>query len=156
MTRDLPSFLHDLLAAPPQAGEGVHHWLFSVTRQLHVHLPAVEIIAVLERRVANCGRHVPRHEIVAAVQSSLACAWQPSPEGMRSPAARKWPAVNQEQREAIIKNGGGLADLWELSRPRIEDNDVHTEQIVDRLFPGNPLLCCGKSNSVFDTKPRED
>jgi hypothetical protein len=31
----------------------------------------------------------------------------------------------------------------------------HTEQIIDRLFPGNPLLCCGKSQSDFDTKPRE-
>jgi hypothetical protein len=27
---------------------------------------------------------------------------------------------------------------------------------MDKLFPGNPLLCCGKSNSDFDTKPRED
>ena len=43
-----------------------------------------------------------------------------------------------------------------LSKPRIEDNDAHTEAIIDRLFPGNPLLCCGKSNSDFDTKPRED
>ncbi len=42
------------------------------------------------------------------------------------------------------------------SKPRIEDNAAHTEAIIDRLFPGNPLLCCGKSNSDFDTKPRED
>jgi len=28
--------------------------------------------------------------------------------------------------------------------------------MIDRLFPGNPLLCCGKSNDVFDTMPRED
>jgi hypothetical protein len=63
--------------------------------------------------------------------------------------------VNKEQREAIVRNGG-LADLWELSRPRIEDNRQHTEEIMDKLFPGSPLLCCGKSNSDFDTKPRED
>ena len=30
-----------------------------------------------------------------------------------------------------------------------------TEALVDQLFPGNPLLCVGQSNSVFDTKPRE-
>jgi hypothetical protein len=64
--------------------------------------------------------------------------------------------VNQEQREAIIRDGGGLADLWELSRFRIEDNKQHTERILDELFPGNPLLCCGKSNHEFDTRPRED
>jgi hypothetical protein len=39
---------------------------------------------------------------------------------------------------------------------RIEDNEPHTEQIIDALFPGNPLLCCGKSQSDFATKPRED
>ena len=64
--------------------------------------------------------------------------------------------MNQEQRAAIMRDGGGLADLWELSKPRIEDNGAHTEEIIDRLFPGNPLLCCGKSSSDFDTKPRED
>lgn len=64
--------------------------------------------------------------------------------------------MNQEQRKAIIRDGGGLTDLWELSRPRIEDSAQHTEEIIDQLFPGNPLLCCGKSSQEFDTKPRED
>jgi hypothetical protein len=45
--------------------------------------------------------------------------------------------------------------LWKLSQPRFEDDTAHTEAIIDRLFPGNPLLCCGKSSSIFDTKPRE-
>ena len=56
MTRDLPPFLRDLIASPPRAGEGVHPWLFRVARQLHAHLPAVEIVALLETRVASCGR----------------------------------------------------------------------------------------------------
>jgi len=64
--------------------------------------------------------------------------------------------VNQEQREAIIRDSGELADLWELSNPRIDDDEARTEQIIDRLFPDAPLLCCGKSESDFDTKPRED
>ena len=32
---------------------------------------------------------------------------------------------------------------------RLEDNESRTEELIDRLFPGNPLLCCGKSNSRF-------
>ena len=52
--------------------------------------------------------------------------------------------------------GVGLVDLWEMSPVRFEDNDSHTEAIVDMLFPGNPLLCCGKSKSEFATRPRED
>jgi hypothetical protein len=145
-----------MLAAPPRAGEGVHSWLFRVARQLHAHLPAGEIIGLLENRVAGCGRAVTRNEIVTAVQNSLPCAWQPRPGGLAAPfPASKWPAFNRELREAIIHEGGGLVDLWEASKPRLDDSAAHTEEIIDRLFPGNPLLCCGKSQSDFDTKPRK-
>lgn len=152
----LPPFVEEMLTAPPCAGEGVHVWLFRVARQLLAHLPAGEIVALLENRVANCGRHVPRTEIIAAVQNALPCAWQPRGNAAPVQPVSKWPGVNREQREAIVCDNGGLADLWELSKPRLEDNAAHTEEIIDRLYPGNPLLCCGKSNSVFDTRPRED
>jgi hypothetical protein len=155
--KNMPPFIDEMLAAPPRAGEGVHNYLFRVARQLHAHLPAVEIVALLESRVQGCGRHVSRKEIEDAVKNALACAWQPS--GNAAPVqsvAHKWPGVNKKQREAIVRDNDGLADLWAESKPRIEDNAAHTEAIIDRLFPGNPLLCCGKSNSDFDTKPRED
>jgi hypothetical protein len=156
MTRELPQFLRDMLARPPRAGEGVHNWLFRVARQLHPHLPAGEIVALLETRVATCGRHVPPNEIVAAVQNSIGCAWQPRSRAVPVQSASKWPVMKQEQREAIIREGGGLADLWEFSPIRIEDNRPRTEEIIDRLFPPDSLLCCGKSSSDFDTRPRED
>jgi hypothetical protein len=127
-----------------------------VSRQLHAHLPATEIVSLLEGKLQNCGRHVPRSEIVSAVQNSLGCAWQPNRSVMPKATYSKWPAINQERREAIIHEGTALADLWELSPIRIADNQQHTESIIDRLFPGNPLLCCGKSSSDFDTKPREE
>ena len=154
--KTLPPFIDEMLAAPPRAGEGVHNYLFRVARQLHAHLPAVEIVALLENRGHGCGRHVSRKEIEDAVKNALACAWQPSGNAAPVQSAAKWPGVNLEQRAAILRDNGGLADLWELSKPRIEDNAAHTEAMIDRLFPGNPLLCCGKSNSDFDTKPRED
>jgi hypothetical protein len=68
-----------------------------------------------------------------------------------------WPTFNAEQREAgIAATGMGLADLWEVSPLRFEDNDSHTEEIVDALFPCDPLLCCGKSSSEFATRTREE
>jgi hypothetical protein len=152
----LPPFLRDLLAAPPPAGEGVHTWLFRVARQLHAHLPAGEIVTLLENRVSDCGRHVSRKEIVDAVKDSLSVAWQPRGTGAANQPVSKSPKLNEEQRAAIIRDGGGLADLWEASRKRIEDNKAHTEEIIDQLFPGNQLLCCGKSSQEFDTRPRED
>jgi hypothetical protein len=154
--KTLPPFIDEMLAAPPRAGEGVHNWLFRVARQLHAHLPAGEIVNLLESRVANCGRAVSRAEIISAVQNSLRSAWQPNGNAAPVQSVSKWPKINKEQRAAIIRDGDGLADLWEASRVRIEDNEQHTEEIIDALFPSNPLLCCGKSNSDFDTKPRED
>jgi hypothetical protein len=156
-THILPRFILDLLAACPRAGEGVHRWLFKIARQLHTHRNRAEIVALLAATVADCGRHVPVSEIEAAVDKAKDCAWRPGRNGfLNSPAnARTWPDVNTKARAEIVADGGGLADLWEASPVRIESNEPRTEEIMDALFPGNPLLCCGKSNSDFDTKPRE-
>ena len=70
-------------------------------------------------------------------------------------SAPKWPAVNREQREAIVRDGGGLVDLWEDSVVRLEDNYPHTEKVIDTLFPGNPLLCVGRSSAEFNTRHRD-
>ena len=43
-------------------------------------------------------------------------------------------------------------DLWEASPVRFDDNDAHTEALIDVLFPGDPLLCCGQINSDFETR----
>jgi hypothetical protein len=155
MTARLPAFVQEMINAPPPAGEGVHLWLFRVSRQLHAHLPAGEIVNLLENRVANCGRHVSRKEIEEAVKNSIPCAWQPANSAAKGKPAGKWPTVNKEKREAILRTGGGLAELWEISPWRIEKSERKTEFIVDCLFAGNPLLCCGKSTQEFDTRARE-
>jgi len=155
-TAQLPDWLAALLFAPPRAGEGVHAWLFRVARQLHFHLPAGEIVRLLESRVAECGRRVPHSEIVQAVQNSLPCAWTLGTRVQYRPSQSQWPVVNQKRVREIIADGPGLCDLWECSPVRIEDNEQHTGEVIDRFFPGNPLLCCAKSQSEFDTKPRED
>ena len=171
----LPRFVQDLLNVPPRAGTGVHQWLFRVARHLHAHMPAHEIIGLLGQRVAGCGRLVSQKEITDAVQNSVGYTWPMSAAG-RQPTAvidRRYsglgaapPALagtagprselNVEARRLITRCGGGLADLWELSEPRLENDGVHAEAIIDRLFPGNPLLCCGWSSRKFDTRPRED
>jgi len=155
LPRTLPPFLQKMLEGVPDAGAGVHRWLFNVSRHLHAYLPADEITALLETLVANCGRIVPRREIEAAVKDSMACAMKPGKQNAALHSKPKWPGINLCLRSDIIREGDGLVDLWEASRTFINDGENRTEEIVDRLFPGNPLLCCGKSSSVFDTRPRE-
>ena len=157
MKDQLPDWLQELLASCPHTGEGVHGWFFKVAKQLHWHMGIEEMADLLERATANCGRFVPRREILDAIQNSSSCAWTPT--GNWSPGAHstpKWPEINQEKRDAIIASGFGLVDLWEASTIRFDDNDAHTDEIIDRLFPGNPLLCCGRTEKLFDNKPRED
>jgi hypothetical protein len=156
MTRELPSFIVELLNAVPRAGDGVHDWLFRVSRQLHAHFRPHEIFQMLQERITNCGRTVPDTEIWDAIKNSMECAWQPGADCTPAQVVSKWPAVNQKQRAELIRDGGGLVDLWEESRIRIESNEPKTESIIDQLFPGNPLLCCGKSSTDFDTKPRDE
>ena len=152
----LPCFVRDLLDAPPDAGGGVHAWMFRVARYLHPFLPAEKIVSLLESRVADCGRAVPLREIEAAVRDSGSCVWTPGKKLTSGQVAvPKWPLVSDEQRAAVIRENGGLADLWDLSSPLLVDDARHTEDIIDHLFPGNPLLCCGLFNWKFDTKTRE-
>jgi hypothetical protein len=149
---DLPQFVRDLLASPPKRGEGLNLWLFRTARVLHPSRPPAEIVQLLAALTA--GEPIKPGEIERAVERSAATAWKP---GQRVPVTRApaWPRVNAEQREAVTATGLGLVDLWETSPMRFEDNQSHAEEIVDRLFPGNPLLCVGKSNSQFVTHHRE-
>jgi hypothetical protein len=93
-------------------------------------------------------------EIERAVERSAAVAWKPG-QPVAAARAPVWPSINAEEREAITATGLGLVDLWEASPVRFEDNGSHAEEIIDALFPGDPLLCVGQSNSQFATRPRE-
>jgi hypothetical protein len=63
-------------------------------------------------------------------------------------------APNFELIEAVAHTGNGLVDLWEASPVRLDSNKPNTDEIIDLLFPGNPLLCCGWTRHRFDTRPR--
>jgi hypothetical protein len=151
--RDLPRFVRDLLASPPRRGDGLNLWFYRLARVLHPFRTAAEIEQLLA--AATVGQPVKRGEIERAVKRSAATAWQPGQH--RSPApAPIWPPVNAEQREAITARGIGLVDFWEISPIRFEGSAGHAEEIVNTLFPDNPLLCCAWNNDRFDTRPRDE
>jgi hypothetical protein len=70
-------------------------------------------------------------------------------------ALNTWPARDQALVKRIAADGPGLYDLWESSPVRFDDGQSHTEDLVDALFPGNPLLCVGQSSYKFWTASRE-
>ncbi len=151
-TKELPQFVRDLIASTPSRGQGLNNWLFRVARVLHPYRQHTEIVALLQ--AVTAGEPIKAGEIERAVANSASMAWQPGQAN--APRRVAWPKVNKEQRAAVIASTGGLADLQEISPIRYEDAAPHTEEIIDRLFPDNPLLCCGASSTNFNTRPRED
>ena len=152
--RTLPQFVRDLLASPPRRGEGLNLWFYRVARVLHPYRDSAEIIKLLEATTA--GETVKHGEIERAVERSKATAWKLGQSRQSVTQGAAWPKLNAEQREAVITSGAGLVDLWEISPVGFSDNESHTEKIIDALFPGDPLLCAGRSNGEFATRSRSE
>jgi len=164
MGRNLPAWVELELGKlrGMKTGDGINNQLWRVAKGLAPFRDDAAILATLREATANCGRHVPEMEIVKAINSSKARAWLPPiggamPPLATRPAPQRWPEINNEQREAVI-SGAGIgferADLWACSPVQLPDNS--TEAYIDALFPGNPLLCVGKTSSIFATRTREE
>jgi hypothetical protein len=147
----LPQWAADIVANPPRTGEGFHNWLFRAARGLwKCGRRENDIHEFLQSAAASCGRHVSEREILDALRHSQINAFQ-----LTRAHDAPWPGVNHEQREAIITAGNRLVDLRETSPVRFEDTVGHTEQIIDALFPGNPLLCCAATKATAWTAERQ-
>jgi hypothetical protein len=149
---ELPQFIRDQLAAPPSRGEGLHLWIFRIARQLHWHRTEGEIIQLLQGVLLDSG--VKPGEIESAVRNSKESAWRPGrPKAFI--AGKRWPDVAYDVLEKVTNTGVGVADLVEASPMSVDIASKDTEDFVDILFPGNPLLCCGSANTQVETKQRE-
>jgi hypothetical protein len=148
----LPQWCADIISNPPRSGEVFHNWIFRAARALwKCRRGENDIREILENAAESCGRRVLAREIADAIRHSQASAFQ-----IARAQHQPWPAVNHEQREAVIATGFALVDLWEVSPVRFEDNESHTEELVDVLFPGNPWLCVGLSESEFKARRRDE
>jgi len=158
MSKALPPFLCDLLAAPPRSGDGVHQWIYRMARQLHVHRSEIEICDLLGAALDGCGRVVSAKEIADAVRNSKATAWQPTYAGSqtpRPPTSRSWPGVDAVRRENVLTemNGAAVANLRALSPFQLDTDKAQTNRIVAALFPPDSLLCAAMENWSAVTKP---
>lgn len=68
----------------------------------------------------------------------------------------KWPIPDLDALRQITSAGLGLYDLSEVSPIRWNDGVGHTEEIIDVLFPGDPLLCTALTRNNFATKQRTE
>ncbi len=150
---DLPRFVLDLLRAVPHRGEGLNLWLYKVARVMHPWRQPGEIVHTLSAITA--GEPVKPGEIERAVERSAQTAWKPGQEQVSVTPVPAWPTLNREQLAVVLADGFGLVDLWEASPIRLESSQPRTEEIIDALFPSNPLLCVGQDKAHFATRTRE-
>jgi hypothetical protein len=150
------------LANPPVTG--IHDWLFSCAASMHeAGFHASEKLVLLKEHCRNLRRPVPEIEIAKAItDAERKCAgkWPgaitPSNEPIIvAPPVPAWPRPNYGRVYTLAREGIGLYDLWERSPSRFDDDAYHAEEIVDAVFPGNPLLCAGIESWEFATRRRE-
>jgi len=129
----------------PEPGDGVHRWVFhAACCAIEAGLPDDEAIMEIESMMTR----EPNDD---EIEDALAAA-----RGERRRSSPVWPKVNAEQIEAIAQHGPRLIDLWKSSPESTAITRFNrAEQIVDCLFPGNPLLCVGYSQKTFFTMRRE-
>ena len=152
--RRLPHRLQAKLRNCPKAGSGVHRWIFNSALQLTKYTDPNPAFELIRSSSDGCERFVPDREIRDAI--STASSTVPLSKRKQTTKKPKWPSKNEEQIEAITEDGEGLAELWESSPIRFDDDAPHTEEVIDPLFPDNPLLCTGSSPYKFGTKAREE
>ncbi len=117
----------------PPGGTGCHAWLFyaacrCVDAGMDTDAAEAYIGPLMSRAPA------PPSEVRDALDSA---------SGERTASVR-WPARSFQK----------LQEIFKTPRPKWQPRAIHAEEAIDVLFPGNPLLCVGKSSSLFNTKAR--
>ena len=144
---DIPSSsLLEFLRNHPHRTEGLNIWILKAAHRLRREgIFGAKAIALLESTLVN--EPIKDGEIEKAVARAV---------GGWTGVTHKWPIVNRKRREEILHAGAGLAALREKSEYDFDGTENYCEWVIDQLFPGNPLLCVGKSKYVFRTRPREE
>lgn len=146
----LEEALIERLHSCPRTGRGVHRWLFGTACKLHAaHCDVEAMKAILRHATAGCGRDVSDREIEDAVRNS-----RPDVLGKMASTERPWPVADDEMIRKIAQSGPKLSELRHLSPVTLSEGQIHAERVIDAHFPGDPLLCVGRSQSRFETRSR--
>jgi hypothetical protein len=142
----LPKLVRDRVKGCPVPGHGINPWCLSSALSLTSYFENDEIVGILEAYVKDTGRE---RDIERAVSKARAIA--NGEMGGPNQGREIWPAVDHRMAHDIVVNSN-----WTLAKMREASPPVpSSEDIIDSLFPGNPLLCFGRRKNIFATQPRE-
>jgi hypothetical protein len=146
----LPPKVEQLLKSCPQSGSGnrsVHRWLLEVANCLRHHKPAEQAAAMIRQHIS---RRPELNEIEEAISKAYA--------GQRVSRARRqsaWPQPNLESIAEIVDRytTPGKSKLAELRSSSPAPIPATSDEIIGKLFPGNPLLCVAIDPRSATTAP---
>ncbi len=141
----LPAWLIQHLKNRPAQGSGLHQWICRTACLISEHVTQDEaaLIHILTEACQGAARDTSR-EIRDAVHFALH-------RDPITPHAPKWPPRYDAQIAAILSSGYTEAQLMKDSPQRFEGN---AKDMLELLFPGDPLLCIGFHTNEFDTLRR--
>jgi hypothetical protein len=129
----------------PKPGKGAHAWFF------HAACCAIRAGMSNEEAIEKITALASREPRPNEIEDALAAA-----RGGRRSSAPRWSKPNPALMARVAKDGRTLSDLIARSpHPIWLGQRRQTEEILDALFPGNPLLCLGASKEKAFTAPRE-
>ncbi len=145
-----------LIESCPPVGCGVHDWTFEVLKMLARHYQSDPTL--LEAARAIFGRFATRFVDDGEIQRQMGnarrfrfCYSSISCSDLRTATRPLWPLPDISRIEEIVRSGPSLAHLRVRSPVPAHDGAVGTTQVLERLFPGNPLLCCSKFIDSHET-----
>jgi hypothetical protein len=130
----------------PEPGDGVHTWIF------HAACCAIEAGLPDEEATHEIAELMTREPNRTEIEDALASA-----RGERRRSSPYWSRANPIAIAAIAKQGLTLGELIaRSSKPIRLFGPSRSEMFIDALFPDNPWLCVGKSDSRFCMLRREE
>jgi hypothetical protein len=109
-----------LATCPKRPKAGIHTWLYSAARRLHLaQVDKKEMARLLEAATADCGRVIRAQEIPDATASSERDL-RGLGAGHRAEHRPKWPKPNQDRIRPILKDGPDLDYLRAITVMKAE------------------------------------
>jgi hypothetical protein len=141
---------HRLIPPCPASGNGVHNWLMQAGWACRKAKMSKEQAAeYLQTKMTRDPS--PHNEVEMAVEKVFGEPFELTK--VRRLSSKQSP-FDPARRAKITKLGLRLEDLIKSSPRMINHQKLDTEEIIDALFPGDPLLCCGQSSKRFKTQKR--
>lgn len=133
----LPRSIRAILHSCPTRGEGLNNWCIRIAHRLHRCGFAISESSMEALIDAHAGAGIKLGEALRAIRKSHPA----NPRTHTTQACPKWPQRNLAEIEKIALMNPGLPGLRAVSE--VPGDSLQTVEILENLFPGNPLLCIG-------------